>query len=157
MMCNSTNNALFVFGSLMDSDVLRIVAGVAPEQLKIRQAIAPGFRQQEVVEECYPVLVEDSDSTAFGLIIDSLTAQAMARIHFFEGDEYTLENIEIRTTDSETVAARFFSHTGAYSVKDSTWDFQKWLVEQKHEFVERTQDYMKLFGTMNATEADNYW
>jgi len=157
MIAGPLNTSLFVFGSLMDADILHIVSGMASNRLTIQKATLAGFRQCEVIEECYPVLVENPGSITRGLIIDGLTEQAMTRIHFFEGDEYRLQSIEVSTTFDEKIDARFFSHTGAYSVKDTSWNFQQWLDEQKDEFVVRTQNYMKLFGTMNATEADQYW
>jgi len=148
---------LFVFGSLMDQDVLRIVSNMEDHQLSHTEGHATGYRQQEVIGESYPVLMPDATKQTRGLLINGLNEIAMQRIHFFEGDEYALAEIGISTTDNANISANYYRDTGVYEILETGWDFQQWQRTHKVSFLKRCENYMQLFGTMSATEADRYW
>ena len=157
------DDSLFVFGSLMDPDVLSLVSGMLIDTLHMQASTASGFRQCEVSEESYPVLVADHNTQCHGLLINGLTCEALERILFFEGDEYTLESIQVqRETAPDTrspylVNAWYFRDTGAYTINPGSWDFGNWQSHHKVSFMQGTKKYMQLFGQMSATEADAYW
>ena len=118
------SDCLFVFGSLMDPEVLELVSGLA--ELTINAATVEGFRQCEVSEESYPVLVADEASVCHGLLVGGLTVLAVQRILFFEGGEYTLEPITVTGDDTATelIEAYYFKDTGAYTVKAESWGYE---------------------------------
>jgi hypothetical protein len=153
-------DSLFVFGSLMDRQVLELVSGLSAKMLSMQDATARGFRQCEVVEESYPVLVADDTEDCRGLLIGGLTPQALDRILFFEGDEYQLEPVNVVREErgmDKIEPAYYFRDTGGYSVKSESWDYDKWRSQHKRAFLTVTADYMKLYGQMTATEADAHW
>lgn len=147
---------LFVFGSLMDSAVLTIVSGCQPDRLAVSVASARGFKQCEVAEESCPVLVPSTGATCNGHLIAGLDAAAIDRIYFYEGDEYSLCPISVSVAD-QPKSAFYFRDTGIYTVRDTEWDFEHWQKTHKQAFLSATHDYMKLYGTMSATEADVHW
>jgi len=148
---------LFVFGSLMDRDVLRIVSNMEDSQLSHTEGHAIGYRQQEVTGESYPVLMPDDAKQTEGILIDGLSDTAMQRIHFFEGDEYALAELKVSTTDNANILANYYRDTGVYEILESGWNFRQWQRTHKTSFLQRCENYMQLFGTMSATEADRYW
>lgn len=157
------DDSLFVFGSLMDPDVLALVSGMPIDAPQMQASTASGFRQCEVSEESYPVLVADQSAQCHGLLISGLTCEALQRILFFEGDEYTLESIQVHRESApdnrshQSVNAWYFHDTGAYTIRPESWDFGHWQSHHKASFLEGTKKYMQLFGQMSATEADAYW
>lgn len=152
-------NCLFVFGSLMDHDVLELVSDMPIATLSIREAEVEGFRQCEVREESYPVLVADKSAKCRGLLVGGLTTVAVERILFFEGDEYTLEpiTVSVENADEEITGVYYFSDTGAYTVRAESWNFDHWQQHHKSPFIAASAAYMNLFGQMSAAEADARW
>jgi len=169
-----TGDRLFVFGSLMDSDVLQLVTDMSIADLSIEKAAAMGYRQCEVSEESYPVLVVDDTSVCHGLLIGGLTPLALQRVLFFEGEEYALKPIRllggnrvsenlcgeptaVDTVSDRSVNAYYFSDTGEYTVRAESWDYDNWQQHHKSSFVVASASYMRLFGQMTAAEADAHW
>lgn len=141
----------------MDRDVLGLVTDMKLGELRLSAATANGYSQQEVRQESYPVLVKKLNAHTEGVMIEGLTQLAMQRILFFEGDEYVLKNIEILCAGRTRVETNYFSHTGAYEVLEQQWDFKGWQHNEKDALLLHIRNYMNLFGTMTATEADRYW
>lgn len=150
-------DCLFVFGSLMDTDVLSVVSGIPLSELKLTSATVFGYQQRELVEESYPVLVVCESARASGKLIQGLTVDALQRILFFEGEEYRLQPIDTVTDRSYLQSAFYFRDTGAYTVRQNVWDFERWARLHKPPFLDASREYMNLYGTMTAAEADAYW
>ena len=155
----TADDCLFVFGSLMDRDVLSLVAGMEVSTLELQAATVSGYQQAEVAEESYPVLVESAGSGCNGLLIYGLTRIALDRILFFEGEEYLLSPISAhpKETGNQAVNAFYFRDAGVYSVLENAWSFETWQAEHKESFLVASREYMALFGSMTAAEADAYW
>lgn len=149
--------ALFSFGTLMDIDVLLRVTKLPGEAIGLRRAMLPNHRQRQVLGESFPVVQPLAGAMTEGVLIDGLTPQAIARIRFFEGDEYRLDEIAVQLPDGTTEPARYFADTERYRVADHAWDLQTWQRTEKALFLQRIDQYMPLYGTMSATEADAYW
>lgn len=150
-------DCLFVFGSLMDPDVLELVSGMPVSALQVSSATVHGYRQCEVAEESYPVLVGCESSRADGLLLHGLTVDALKRILFFEGEEYSLQPINAVTDANCIQQAHYFRDTGVYTVRETMWDFEQWRRIHKPSFLKVSSEYMNLYGTMSAAEADEYW
>ncbi len=158
---NSANwselDALFVFGSLMDPQVLELVSGMPLTELVVTPATVQGYRQGVVAEENYPVLVACESSETSGLLIKGLSSTALERILFFEGEEYALQPIDVRVPGEESAQAFYFRDTGVYTVRENKWDFDQWTRLHKASFIDVSRQYMALFGNMTAAEADAHW
>lgn len=153
----TTDSCLFVFGSLMDPDVLEIVSGMGLSDLEVSAATAPGYLQCEIAEESFPVLVNSDAGNASGLLIRRLNLPAVKRILFFEGDEYCLEPIAVVSAQVQGISAFYFRATGVYTVRETMWDFALWSAQHKPGFVDATLHYMDLYGKMSTKEADAHW
>jgi hypothetical protein len=150
-------DSLFVFGSLMDRDVLGLVSGIDADNLMLTPATAYGQKQCEVVEESYPVLVADEAASCSGLLISQLTPLALQRIMFFEGEEYFLAPVSVSAHGGSVVNAWYFRDAGVYTVRGTAWDFAAWQNTHKTSFMQASSEYMALFGTMTSAEADAHW
>ena len=157
MTISLDSKPLFSFGSLMDCDVLTCVSGQPLSELSIVAGTASGYVQRAVMDQSFPVLVSSTSALTTGVLISGLTDIAMDRILFFEGDEYELADITVETSNGEAVPCRYFQDTAVYEVSDHSWDFLHWQATEKAEFLVRTKRFMRLFGTMSATDADVFW
>lgn len=151
-----TDLPLFCFGSLMDAEVMHIVSGCALAELDIIDAQARDHVQREVHEESYPILMAAPGQSARGRLVRGLDQQAMDRILFFEGDEYTLDTLQVHTDDGAELAC-WFRDTGAYQDTGREWSFEQWREQARENFIDTTRRYMTLYGRMTATEADAHW
>ncbi len=147
---------LFCFGTLMDPEVLTEVSACAIHELTIADAIVDDYAQREVVEESYPILVPVPGASAKGRLVYGLTATAMDRIRFFEGEEYELDTLEVIAGDKR-VEACWFRDTGAYQDTGREWSYARWQSTGHEEFMHMTRQYMALHSTMTLAEADAHW
>ena len=140
----------------MDPEILALVSGMPLSELDIRPATVIDHVQREVIGEVFPVLVPAPGQHADGFLIYGLSAQALDRILFFEGEEYRLEPLTVRLSDG-LHAARYFRDTAVYQISEHSWDFDGWRIKERDEFIRRTNDYMALYNTMSAADADAHW
>lgn len=103
---------LFVFGSLMDPDILAGVLGPQRAAAVIRQpAWLSGYRRHSARDEVFPILVPDphaveaDDTTRHppveGCLLLGLTAQDLDRIDYYEGAGYTLRPLTVEVMAAE--------------------------------------------------------
>lgn len=156
MTPSSSQLPLFTFGTLMDTEVLQCVSGILPSTLAIIPARVVDRVQHEVLGEGFPILLPAPGQEVLGRLIFGLTETAMQRILFFEGDEYATQPLTVET-DGASQEALYFKDSGVYETTGKSWIFSQWHESEHATFLERTQQYMRLFGTMSTTEADRYW
>ncbi len=147
---------LFSYGSLMDADILRLVIGDEIESTSMRPAQLAGYRCVQLPNESFPVLQAEAGKIVQGQLIENLSALATDRIRFFEGDEYELEHCQVQT-DAGARQALYCADVTSPGELNVPWLLADWQREHKVLFSKRVENYMKLFGTMSATEADAYW
>ena len=150
------NQPLFSYGSLMDADVLRIVIGPEYDAVVTSPAQLAGFRCVQYPTETFPILHAETRKLVDGLLIDGLSALAYQRILFFEGDEYELQSCLVQTHGGEREALYCADVTEPGELYDE-WTLARWQREHKAAFCVHVEQYMALFGTMSATEADQHW
>ncbi|WP_019644022.1 gamma-glutamylcyclotransferase family protein [Novispirillum itersonii] len=106
---------LFVFGSLMDADILARVLGRRRAAAVVRcPAWLSGYRRQCAREDVFPILVPDTHTVAAdeaiahppveGRLLLGLTAGDLDRIEYYEGAGYVLRplTVEIPLTAGQT-------------------------------------------------------
>jgi len=157
-------NPLFVFGTLMDDEVLAAVSGMSLSDLQLNPAVATGFMRRLVLGESFPVLVPTADEKVSGLLIEGLSQEALDRCSFFEGDEYRLQDLQVeRLPDSHShlisgvVDAVYFADTDIYELDAKDWSIERWRIDDKPDFIPRLNHYMSFFGKLSTTEADKHW
>lgn len=156
---------LFVFGTLMDEDVLRWVTGMSLSELELQPAVVKGFQRRQVKGECFPLLVPSEQGKVSGLLISGLTQLALQRAQFFEGEQYQLTHIiaegmpdsHSRILKEGELSAQYFADTQMYDIEDCDWSIQSWRDSEKHDFLSRLSNYMNYFGLLSAAEADKHW
>ncbi len=159
------SNPLFVFGTLMDPDVLATVCIGSASEVSTQPALIQGFTRRLVVNESFPVLVPAANESVLGLLIHGLGDEDLQRAQFFEGEEYELTSISVEALpDSHATAfaigacdAYYFASTGHYQVEAEHWHLPAWQQQHKRDFLPRLHRYMQCYGHMSMAEADAHW
>jgi gamma-glutamylcyclotransferase (GGCT)/AIG2-like uncharacterized protein YtfP len=86
---------LFVFGSLLFPDVLRVLIDRDPHRVP---TTITGWRAIALPERVYPGLIPDEAATATGHLLDDLTAAEWETLDAFEADIYTLARVHLDHT-----------------------------------------------------------
>ena len=120
---------LFVFGTLLDRDLLAQVLARDISDLRFTPGTADGFRRLRARGESFPVLVHGCAEEVDGLLIDGLSATDFARLCFFEAG-YALASIAIATGNGP-VSAQFFAHDDRLTASDDGWALETWRAFDK--------------------------
>lgn len=149
--------AIFVFGSLMDRDLLALVVGRDAADIAMTPASVRGFQRRRVAGEHYPVLVHKPDGYVDGCLVEGLTAQDIDRMHFYEGDVYELVPVTATTEDGRRVTALVFLDAGTIAVSRDGWDFQAWLRHEKPMALALAGRLMGHYGHISLRDVEGVW
>ena len=95
-------SCLFVYGTLMCSDILRAVSGI---ERQAADALLRGYRRHAVRDEDYPGIVEAGDAEVRGRLIDAIPASAWMRLDAFEGNQYARQQVRVALAEGDEVVA----------------------------------------------------
>jgi hypothetical protein len=152
-----SGHALFVFGSLMDRDILSIVLNRDPSDVVVADAVIRGFQRRRVSNEFYPVLVPRPDGTVTGRLVEGLSADDLERVHFYEGDAYELAPVTASTACGRRETANVFLDAGAIAVSREGWDFTAWQKHEKQDALAVTAALMRYYGRISLREVEGVW
>jgi Gamma-glutamyl cyclotransferase, AIG2-like len=94
---------LFLYGTLLDPDVLEARAGLAGLGARLRPARLDGWRRAALRGTVFPTLERAAGAVVDGAVID-LPATGLARIAAYEGPAYWLVRVAVRTARVRMVA-----------------------------------------------------
>jgi len=159
-----TDRPLFAFGTLMDSDVMQMVFDVPLSSVQLNAAVLTGYTRRLVRGESFPVLVPTANGKVSGVLIYGLNENHYQRAQFYEGDEYTLCPISVRSLPNShasmqagEIDAAFFADNHIYSLAAQDWSIEHWRQYDKAKMLPRLKRYMNYYGEISATEADKHW
>lgn len=95
---------VFLYGTLMDPEVARRVAGEDRFVREARPALLPGWRKVPLRGTPFPTLVRDEASAVHGVVAEVPPA-VLGRLHAYEGRLYRFLTVGV-VCDGSTVAAR---------------------------------------------------
>lgn len=150
---------LFTYGSMQDVEVLGIVLGRPVDASIYRPAYLAGHRVMCVPEETYPVLVESAGTRASGALISGLTEPDLARVRFFESEEYELVYRDVHLERGETQSA-LVCVEGRIGKMDTTlepWTLPVWRARHKKTFLTLIAAFMSVYGKGTLEEAEALW
>lgn len=159
----SDHSPLFVFGSLLDDDILHVVLGPAATRRVIREpAHAFGFHRRGVHGEPFPMLVPHRVPTdgavVEGALLHGLDGDGWARLRFYEGPGYALHPVEVEALGAvgpesglerrrRRRKARVFLATERLRDSGHSWDLGQWRRTEKPLALLLARDLMALYGT----------
>jgi len=86
-------SSLFVYGTLMSPQVLRVLIGRLPEL--VHSATLEGYRRHPVKGQSFPGMIAGVGSVQ-GMLLKELTVSEMNVLDWFEGEEYTRKDVNIQ-------------------------------------------------------------
>jgi hypothetical protein len=144
---------LFVFGSLMDPDLLAVVLDRDVGELTMRPARILGFRRRRAHGESYPVLQPCPDGIVEGLLIEGLDLHDLDRLQYYETADYRLERFDA-LCDDDRLPAHVFVSTGRLEPSDEGWDLGAWQVVEKPGFLPAAAALMAHYGRTPLSRID---
>lgn len=126
--------SIFAYGTLRDSDVLRLVLGREVDPAAVTPATAPGYRAVFFPRRTYPALIRDPTATAAGTLLTSLAPADLALLDLFEGEEYARTSIEI-IVSGQPATADVYWPTQPISPDAPAWHLADWTSRHKAAFL----------------------
>lgn len=148
---------LFSFGTLMDAELLQLVCGHDISAIVVEPAVVHDHVPLWVQDDHYPVLVPHAGVNTSGLILRKLPSEALDRIVFFEGGEFTVQHIDVTNASGVVERVPFFADNDHKEVSDVVWRLEHWQKTTKAQTMPRVERYMQCYGKMSVDEADAYW
>ena len=142
---------LFVFGTLLDRDLLAQVLGRDISDLRFTPGTVDGFRRVRARGESFPILVPQQDGQVEGLLIEGLSKADVTRLSFFENG-YALNCVQVGTSE-RPVSARFFSHTDRLADSGEAWRLESWRAFDKPMEMTAAAQWMAGFQDNDAKAA----
>lgn len=87
--------AVFVYGSLMAPEVLRIVIN-RDELPQSNPAVLPGYARHPIAHRVYPAIVPNAGHSVDGLLLCDLTPSDLHVLCMFEAPEYELRDVQVQ-------------------------------------------------------------
>lgn len=125
---------VFVYGSLMSSEVLKALLGRIPLS---REGVLYGYNRRFLQDRCYPAIYADAHSAVSGKILSDLTPAECKLLDAFEDDCYELKEVEIVLDKSGTEKA--FAYTlppkNKNQLTDRDWSFEHFLEHNLSDYL----------------------
>ena len=83
---------LFVYGSLMAEEVLKILIGRVP---KMQPAMLANYARHPVAGACFPAIVANKRASVEGRLLEDLSPPDLAVLDFFEDEEYVRTAVNV--------------------------------------------------------------
>lgn len=134
---------VFVYGTLMDRDVLAAVLNAPKIPLtRLTPATLNGHRRFALKGRAYPSLAPDADSMVQGLVFQGCTPREWQYLLAYEDVEYTCATVRVEVGQGQDVAkaeARVFLGGPQHLRLDAghDWSFDFWTHRHKRHYVRR--------------------
>lgn len=136
--------ALFLYGTLMDVDVMAKVLDRPFAARELVPAVLPGWRRVAVRNASYPVILPEAGAGVAGRLLARPGRDDLARIRHFESEEYVTAPVRVGLADGRAVAAEVFvALDGVFELDEAGWDLGVWQKRHKAEFLRRCDDWMR--------------
>ncbi len=136
----------FFYGTLMDEDVRRAVLGVralAP----LESAILEGWRRVKMAGVSYPMIVRARNHKVDGILMHGIDRRALELLQEYEGDDYAMIGVEVRTAEARISARMFVPRPGLPVRGRGPWDLLTWQRRHKRRFLGAMQPHGKPLPT----------
>ena len=142
----------------MDTEIRQHVFGNCIKDEQIVTAWAQGYCTMAYPGENFPVLLPNEKSSVKGQIVIAPSEEALARMAFYEGDEYGIDSVEVSTERHGKLVAKYNKVFEQGLVFEQSWSFAEWQMTERDALIKSTKLYMeRCWGKMTIEEADAVW
>jgi hypothetical protein len=129
----------FFYGTLIDPQVLHAVLRHPVPASRRRNATLPGYRRVFRRNADYPILVPDPAGIVDGIIVNGLTVADTTRLAAYEGPEYLLACLPVRTAGGASVRAAVFLPDQTCPASAREWTLDEWRQRYRARFLRRVR------------------
>jgi gamma-glutamylcyclotransferase (GGCT)/AIG2-like uncharacterized protein YtfP len=119
-----SSNSVFVYGTLMAPEVLKVLIGRIPECS--RSALLLNYRRHPVKDYVFPAVIPcESGTMTEGILLHDLSKTEMKVLDCFEGEEYFRADVTVTTSEGETMDSQCYVWSKPQDQLDLTkdWDY----------------------------------
>ena len=132
---------VFVYGSLLFPE---IADGLCGQKLKWENATLIGYSRLALKGADYPVIIKENSSKVEGKILLSLDQDSVDLLTLYEGDEYEIVPVKVKTRSGSIDAVAFVWKAGNKFFEDFDWSKEQFKSESlafyRDEIVPATRD-----------------
>ncbi|CAL9233791.1 unnamed protein product [Arabidopsis halleri] len=134
-------HSVFVYGSLMADDVVRLLLNRIPQTAS---ATLPDFHRFSIKGRVYPAILPAKADKVTGKVLFGITDHELNVLDEFEDIEYEREDVQVLLTDSSD--EKLQTKTYVWAKKDDpdlygTWDFEEWKQLHMEGFLKMTKEF----------------
>lgn len=155
--CPKAADVFFVYGTLLDEDILRAVLNRTVCDTQMQYGTIAGYQKFTYPGDTFPILIPSPAHSVEGALLFDLSEQDLLRIDFYEGDEYGYAKVEAQLNDGTVINALYNKAADEEIKSDVLWTLDYWQQHEKPQFIGYVERYMALYGTMSIDEADVVW
>lgn len=133
---------MFFFGTLMDEDVLAAVLGRRAAAEAMEPARLAGWRRAVISGRTYPMLVPHPTGAVDGLLVHGLGERDRRRLDHYEGPEYRIGTLIVRTQGGADVAADSYLGRAGVAAGREEWRLEAWRMRHKRAALTRIRTLM---------------
>lgn len=147
---------LFFFGSLMDADLLRLVLDREIDDVEHATAEILGYERRRAKNESFPIIVPTPGGRVEGRLVTGLTSAEVARIQWYESDDYALRPCLVKVGELRREAHVFLA-TETLEDEGIAWDFEQWVRIEKPMCLTLAREIMSQYGVISGAELVRRW
>ncbi|AKS45850.1 nudix-type nucleoside diphosphatase, YffH/AdpP family [Octadecabacter temperatus] len=144
---------LFIFGTLLHMPLLEVVSGDCDIAKRITWAVRPGYRVSRVDGHEFPMMHEDADSVAEGVVIEGLSDTQLERLDFYE-KAFDYDRVDFVVLDKDQAPRSVTAYVPAQGrwTPAEPWNRQQWISELGAVTKIAAREAMAALGTMTAQQ-----
>lgn len=140
---SDTLRAMFFFGSMRDDRVREAVLGHPVEDMPSYYAVLDDHVALVIAGESYPTLRYSFGESLTGKVVEGLTDDDLARIEFWEDNEYGLAVMTVHDANGTGREALVYA-TSQHESSRTPWDFEKFEAGVP-EYLAEVREWMERF------------
>lgn len=125
----------FFYGTLLDSDVRRLVLGPEARPLALEPARLRGYRRMAKGNSSAPVLVPRAGGSVEGLLVRGLDRRQSGRLRHYEGRNYRAVPCQVRLGDATIVPALVYLAARKVPLARAPWRLEAWQRRSKRAYL----------------------
>ena len=138
---------IFVFGTLRSDTLRKIVLGRDMSSDDICSATIKDFSVYWAKEGPFPVMIQELNSKAHGLVLKNLSEADVERLNYYElGFDYVLGPTWVETHAGLLEASAYFCNRSDMATA-KLWSFDHWLSDHSEVQYLAAKEFLDFFGT----------
>ncbi|GJR45920.1 AIG2-like protein D [Tanacetum coccineum] len=135
-------NTVFVYGSLLSDDVVRVLLNRIP---RTAPAILNGYHRFSIKGRVYPAIIPVENKKVTGRVLSGLSAMELDILDTYEAEEYDKRTVDVSLLDTSEVIQAYAYVWGNSTDPDlyGDWDFEDFKESKLKAYVEMTKDFVK--------------